>query len=41
MHVGREQGTAMVSLNFLKNDLEKINKKLRLELQKLPNQFLP
>ena len=31
----------MVSLSFLKNDLKKINRKLRLELQKLPNQFLP
>ena len=31
----------MVSLSFLKNDLEKINRKLRLERQKLPNQFLP
>ena len=31
----------MVSLSFLKNDLEKINRKLRPELQKLPNQFLP
>ena len=31
----------MVSLSFLNNDLEKINRKLRPELQKLPNQFLP
>ena len=31
----------MVSLSFLKNDLEKINRKLRPERQKLPNQFLP
>ena len=31
----------MVSLSFLNNDLEKINRKLRPEVQKLPNQFLP
>ena len=31
----------MVSLSFLKNDLEKINRKLRPEYQKLPKQFLP
>ena len=30
----------MISLSFLKNDLEKINEKLRPELQKLRNQFL-
>ena len=31
----------MVSLSFLKNDLEKVNRKLRQEYQKLCNQFLP
>ena len=46
MHVGRGQETIAMGNShgqskFLKNDLEKINRKLRPERQKLPNQFLP